>query len=73
MAKIQPLFPNIKVVVELSGPSGNAFAILGQVEKALKNAGHRAAAAEYIKEATSSDYVNLLAVTAKYIKLILID
>ncbi len=60
--------PARKPHVRLVGEDGNAFAILGRVRLALREAG---ASAEYIenytKEATSSDYAHLLAVTLRYV------
>lgn len=55
------------VTVRLVGEDGNAFAILGKVNKALKAAGHADLAAEYMKEASSGDYNHLLATTMKYV------
>jgi hypothetical protein len=49
------------VTVQLSGSDGNAFAILGAVKKALKQAGATAEEQEqFLTEATSGDYDNLL-------------
>lgn len=49
---------------DLSGPEGNAFAILGRVVKALKDAGvSKADQDAYHEAATSGDYNNLLRVT----------
>ncbi len=44
-------FPDVEV--ELSGSDGNAFAVLGKVQKALKRAGHGDAVAEFMADATS--------------------
>ncbi len=61
--------PKEKPVVTLVGTDGNAFSILGRVQKALRNAG---ADEEYIQkyqdEATSGDYDNLLVVTMGYVQ-----
>lgn len=56
------------VTVKLIGESGNAFAILGKVQKALIRAGHTELAKQYLAEATSGDYDNLLGVTMKYVE-----
>ncbi len=60
--------PDRKPRVRLVGEDGNAFAILGRVRRALREAG---ASTEYIErysaEATSGDYSCLLAVTMSYI------
>lgn len=56
------------VTVKLIGNDGNAFAIMGQVTKALKRAGHADLVDEYRKEAMSGDYDNLLRVTMEYVE-----
>ncbi len=56
-------FPEVEV--ELVGQDGNAFAILGRVAAALRKAGHSDAVKEYMDEAMSGDYDNLLRVTAQ--------
>lgn len=59
-------FPDIQV--QLTGNSGNAFAILGQVTKALRRAGvDKDTRDEYIEEATAGDYNDLLVVTTKWV------
>lgn len=53
--------------VRLTGKNGNAFAVLGEVSKALRRAG---ASDEYVKqfmdEATSGDYDHLLVTAMQY-------
>jgi hypothetical protein len=60
--------PREKPTVNLINTDGNAFSILGKVQKALRNAG---ADEEYVMkyqiEATSGDYDNLLKVTMGYV------
>ena len=60
--------PREKPVVTLVGTDGNAFSILGRVQKALRKAG---ADEEYVQkyqdEATSGGYDNLLVVTMGYV------
>lgn len=60
--------PTQKPVVKILGMDGNAFSIIGRVQKALKEAG---ADEEYItqyqQEAMSGDYSNLLMVTMDYV------
>lgn len=52
-------FPDVEV--QLTGEDGNAFAILGRVSKALRNAGaSKDEIDEFMAEATSGDYDNLL-------------
>jgi hypothetical protein len=56
------------LTVRLIGEDGNAFNILGKVRKALTKAGYKDLAEQYIEEATSGDYNNLLAVTMEYVE-----
>jgi len=52
-------YPNI--VVDLIGEDGNAFAIMGRVTRAMRNAGLPSEEVEqFRKEAMSGDYDNLL-------------
>lgn len=53
--------------VNLIGEDGNAFAILGKVSKALKRAGLKEEAEQYLQEATSGDYNHLLTITMEYV------
>ena len=63
------VIPKEKPVVNLIGTDGNAFSILGRVQKALRMAG---ADEEYIQkyqdEATSGNYDHLLVVTMGYVQ-----
>ena len=59
--------PDIEICMDIMGPEGNAYVLLGTVEKALKKFGHDEDAKSYIKEAMSGDYENLLAVTRTYV------
>ena len=55
--------------VELSGADGNAFGIMGKVEKAMKKFYSKEATTkynEYYKEATSGDFDHLLQTTMKH-------
>ena len=62
---------NETVRVELAGPSGNAFCVLGAMRRALRNAGLGSAEIdEYFRRATSGDYENLLAVSREYVNLV---
>lgn len=52
-------YPEIEV--QLSGRDGNAFAIMGAVEKALRKGGiSQDEISTYLKESMSGDYDNLL-------------
>lgn len=53
----------------LVGINGNAFSILGYTQKALKEVGREDLVEEMLKEATSSDYNNLIKVCQEYIDL----
>ena len=51
----------------LVGVDGNAFAVMGYVQRALRESGMRELQEEYTKEAMSGDYENLLCVSMDYI------
>lgn len=54
-----PMFPNISV--QLSGRNGNAFSILGIMDKALRDAGvDKGTRENFQRDATSGDYDHLL-------------
>ena len=55
------------VVVEMRGPSGNAFCVMGAVVEALRRNGKGNLVADYRKRATSGDYENLLKVSEEYV------
>ncbi len=59
--------PKTNVKVQLIGESGNAFAIMGRVIKALRQAGHEDLIEQYQKEAQSGSFDNLLRVTMEYV------
>lgn len=59
--------PLTDVTVELVGGDGNAFFIIGKVQAALKHAGHRDLASEFVNEATSGDYNHVLHTCMKYV------
>lgn len=61
---------NIPLTVHLAGPDGNAFCILGNVQRLLKQAGYnKQEIDEVIKEAMSSDYNHLLETIGKVLDL----
>lgn len=64
-----PIMPGpVKPQVRLVGEDGNAFAILGRVMGALRQAGYSAEEiARYRTEATSGDYHHLLRVTLEWV------
>ena len=55
------------VRVEMRGPSGNAWAVMGNVVAALRRAGKANLMDEYMKLETSGDYENLLEVSGEYV------
>ena len=55
------------VVVEMRGPSGNAYCVMGAVVEALRRNGRGDLAAEYRKRATGGNYENLLKVSEEYV------
>ena len=55
------------VEVQLTGTDGNAFAVLGAVGAALRDAGHHDDAAAFFAEATSGDYQHLLATCMRWV------
>lgn len=62
--------PEIKhpdVTVQLTGEDGNAFAVLGKVSRALKDAGYGDETAAFMAEATGGDYDHLLGVCQQWV------
>ena len=56
------------VIVPLVGEDGNAFAILGRVDKALRRAGaDKAERREFYDEATQGDYDHLLSTVMRWV------
>lgn len=57
-----------KIKVRLTGSDGNAFAVIGNVQKALRSAGVPASeVAEFVKEASSGDYDNVLQTAMRWV------
>ena len=64
--KVRPVKPRVQLI----GMNGNAFAILGRVERALRDAGRsREEVERFHKEATAGDYDNLLRVVSEYVEI----
>ena len=61
-----PKFPD--VTVRLVGKDGNAFSIMGTVAKALRKSGHKEAVDEFMKQAMSGNYDNLLRTCMEYVE-----
>ena len=54
-------------LIDLNGPDGNAYALMGYVKEWLKNEGaDKDLIKAFVAEATSSDYDNLLETCEKY-------
>ena len=63
---MKPKYPT--VVVQLTGEDGNAFAIMGAVARALREAGvPKAEVAKYMRESMRSDYDHLLVTALKWV------
>lgn len=61
--------PKYQVKVQLSGNDGNAYAIMGAVQKALKSAGaSKEELDRYFTESTAGDYDNLLRVAMEWVE-----
>ena len=59
-------YPNVQVT--LVGEDGNAFAILGRVQKALRRAGvPKDEVDAFMEEATAGDYDHLLRTTMEWV------
>ncbi|MBF0232837.1 MAG: hypothetical protein HQK65_07345 [Desulfamplus sp.] len=62
--------PEKRPVVKLIGSNGNAFAVLGSVKQALKRGGaDKEYVDQYISEAMSGSYDNLLVVSMQYVEI----
>lgn len=63
-----PKYPNVIVEMDIDGPDGNAFAIMGRVQAALKKAGAtKEELAQYSMDSMSGDYENLLAAANRWV------
>jgi hypothetical protein len=61
--------PKYNVEVQLIGNDGNAFAVMAQVSKALRNAGATPEElSQYQQESMSGDYDNLLRVAMEWVE-----
>jgi len=63
--------PKYDVKVKLVGTDGNAFAIMGKVKRALKDAGATdEEVTQYLNDSQSGDYNNLLQVACKWVNVL---
>lgn len=64
----EPKYPNVEV--ELSGQDGNAFFILGRVQREMRRGGVPSEEiTEFVNEATSGTYDDLLATVGKWVSI----
>jgi len=65
----EPKYPDIEV--QLTGRDGNAFGILGNVQKAMRRANvSKEEINEFMEEATSGDYNDLLCTAMKWVSVL---
>jgi hypothetical protein len=65
-AVMGPRYPDVKV--RLTGEDGNAYAIMGAVQRALRSAGvSREEVEEYVAESTAGDYDHLLRTAMRWV------
>ena len=60
--------PLTDIIVKLSEQDGNAFIIIGVVNRALKRGGRNDLVEAFTDEAMSGDYDNLLQTAMKYVE-----
>ena len=66
-----PKYEGITVVVDLDGPGGNAFAVLGAVNRELRrNRVPNHECDQFITDATSADYPYLLFVCEEWVTML---
>lgn len=64
----KPRYPNITIEIDLTGPSGNCWAIMSATRRALYRVGASSVQVEqYLDEATKKDYQELLAITEQWV------
>ena len=59
--------PLTDAIVQLTNEDGNAFAILGRVQRAILRSNHPELAEPFFIEATSGEYYHLLATCSRYV------
>lgn len=65
-----PRYPHVIVPIDLSGPGGNAYAIMGAVKLGLKQAKvSKERIDEFLAEAMSADYAHLLETAFEWVTL----
>ena len=63
----EPKYPEIEV--ELSGRDGNAMSIMAAVTKALRRNGHADEVNEFMEEAMSGDYDNVIQTAGRWVSI----
>jgi hypothetical protein len=56
-----------EISVQLTGTDGNAMAVMARVTRALRQAGHADEVNEFMEEAMSGDYDNLLTTCQEWV------
>lgn len=65
----QPRYPDIQVTVVLESPDGNAFSILGCIQRELKRKGvAKEEREDFLAQATAGDYDHLLTVCGEWVE-----
>lgn len=59
--------PKTDITVKLIGKDGNAYAIIGEVVKAMRKKGMEEEATQYMEEAMKADYDHLLRTTMQWV------
>lgn len=59
--------PLTDAIVQLTGTSRNAYAVLGKVRRAILNSNHPELADQFFEEATDGDYDHLLTTCFRYV------
>ena len=58
------------MIIDITGPNGNAFAVLGIVEKVIKDTHDKEEVDKIIKDMSSGDYEHLLDVAEEYVTIV---
>ena len=62
--------PITDIEVQLTGNDGNAFAVLGRIQTALRRGGRNDLVEQFTAEATGGDYAHLLSVCHRYVQVL---
>lgn len=65
---MRPIYPHIQVIIDIGSSDGNAFSIMGKVTGAMKkNHVPNEQIKQFLTEAKSGDYNNLIATCQKWV------